>query len=164
MSNIENLYAFKVKKATVEDASEILRVTHEAFVLYAEWSGLTNIDALKETLADVINDIENKIVFIVEIDKKVVGAVRLKISDDDGKTAYLSRFAIDEKHRNSGIGKILMNVVDKYLINEGVSKVTLHTNSKVTPLARFYYGRGFYISSVNYERGYPRAEFVKEYK
>lgn len=158
----DDLYAFKVKCATKENAPEVLRVTHEAFALYAQLSGLTGkLDALNETLEDVENDIKNKAVFIVEIDKEVVGAVRLKLNDD--KTAYLSRFAVDEQHRNAGIGKILMRVVDSYLKSKGIKSVTLHTSSKVAPLIRFYYGRGFYIKSIEYSRNYPRAEMVKEY-
>jgi len=39
----------------------------------------------------------------------------------------------------------------------------LHTAAKVASTIRFYYGRGFYIASVEGSRGYPRAELVKEY-
>ena len=44
------------------------------------------------------------------------------------------------------------------------ARSALHTCSKVTALIRFYYGRGFYISDVDYSRGYPRAELIKEYE
>ena len=78
--------------------------------------------------------------------------------------AYLSRFAVGNTHRNSGIGKILMSVVDKVMKENNVKRLKLHTCSKVTALIRFYYGRGFYISDVEYSRGYARAELIKEYK
>ena len=56
-----------------------------------------------------------------------------------------------------------MNVVDKVMRENHVKLLRLHTASKVTALIRFYYGRGFYIASVENSRGYPRAELVKEY-
>ena len=77
--------------------------------------------------------------------------------------AYLSRFAVASSNRNNGIGKILMKVVDKVMKENNVKTLKLHTCSKVTALIRFYYGRGFYISDVEYSRGYARAELIKEY-
>ena len=62
-----------------------------------------------------------------------------------------------------GIGKSLMNLVDKYLISKNVRQVSLHTASKYGALMRFYYGRGFYVESVSHDRGYPRARLVKDY-
>lgn len=158
----DNLYSFKVNIATVEDAPDIAKVTHEAFLRYKEMAGLDDVDALHETIEDVENDIRNKTVLVVKIDKKVIGTTRLEIFDDN--TVYLSRFAIDEEHRNAGIGKILMRVVDRFMRENNIKCVKLHTSSKVTALIRFYYGRGFYISNVDYKRGYPRAELIKEYK
>ena len=56
-----------------------------------------------------------------------------------------------------------MSVVDKVMKQNNVKILRLHTASKVTALIRFYYGRGFYIKSVEESRGYPRAELIKEY-
>ncbi len=157
-----NLYAIEVKRAVAEDADDIMRVTKDAFVKYVEVAGLSrDIDALKETIEDIKSDIENKYVFIVKIDHVIVGAVRVELRDQD--SAYLSRFAVDEEHRNTGVGKILMRAVDKVMTENSIKKLYLCTSSKATALIRFYYGRGFYITGVEYTRGYPRATLVKEY-
>ena len=159
---MENLYAFEVKVATEEDIPAIHKITRHAFIKYCEDAGLDfDIAALNETYDDIKRDIETKNVFVVRIDDEPVGAVRVEILDKG--EAYLSRFAVDDSHRNSGIGKILMSVVDKIMKQNNVKLLRLHTCSKVTALIRFYYGRGFYISSVDYSRGYPRAELIKEY-
>ena len=121
-----------------------------------------NIEALTETYDDIRHDIETKNVFVVRIDDEPVGAVRIELLPDN--EAYLSRFAVASSNRNNGIGKILMKVVDKVMKENNVKILKLHTCSKVTALIRFYYGRGFYISDVEYSRGYARAELVKEYK
>ncbi len=160
---MENLYAFEVKHATEEDIPAIHKITKDAFLKYCENAGLSyNIEALNETYDDIRKDIEAKNVFVVRIDDEPLGAVRVELLPNN--EAYLSRFAVADHHRNNGIGKILMNVVDKVMVQNGVKLLRLHTASKVTALIRFYYGRGFYIASIDNSRGYPRAELIKEYK
>ncbi len=157
-----SLYAFEVKVATEEDIPAIHKITKDAFLKYCENAGLDyNIEALRETYDDIRADIETKNVFVVRIDDEPVGAVRVELLPNN--EAYLSRFAVDDSHRNSGIGKILMSVVDKIMRQNNVKILRLHTSAKVTALIRFYYGRGFYIAGVDYSRGYPRAELIKEY-
>lgn len=159
----DSFYAFEVKAAEVEDIPAIHKITHDAFLKYCESAGLPyDIAALKETYEDIENDIKTKYVFVVRIDDEPVGAVRVELTGDS--EAYLSRFAVAETNRNSGIGKILMRVVDKVMKQNNVKLLRLHTSAKVSALIRFYYGRGFYISDVEYSRGYPRAELIKEYK
>lgn len=158
----KSFYAFEVKAATEEDIPAIHKITHDAFLKYCENAGLDyNIEALTETYEDIKRDIDTKNVFVVRIDNEPVGAVRIEILPNN--EAYLSRFAVASTNRNSGIGKILMKVVDKVMKEHNIKTLRLHTCSKVTALIRFYYGRGFYISAVDYGRGYPRAELIKEY-
>jgi ribosomal protein S18 acetylase RimI-like enzyme len=153
-------YSFIIRQAEVSDAGDVYAIIQKAFREYAEAAGLTNVEALKETPADIEKAIREKVVYIALIDKVIVGTVRVDITGD---TAYISRFAVNSSHRNIGIGKSLMNLVDKYLISKNVRQVSLHTASKYGALMRFYYGRGFYVESVSHDRGYPRARLVKDY-
>ncbi len=158
----KSFYAFEVKLATEEDIPAIHKITHDAFLKYCEMAGLDyNIEALNESYDDIREDIKTKNVFVVRIDDEPVGAVRIELLPNH--EAYLSRFAVATSNRNNGIGKILMKVVDKVMVENHVKTLRLHTCSKVTALIRFYYGRGFYISDVEYSRGYARAELIKEY-
>lgn len=160
---MDNLYAFEVKHATEEDIPAIHKITKDAFLKYCEMAELDyNIEALNETYEDIKKDIENKYVFVVKIDGEPVGAVRVELLGNN--EAYLSRFAVGSANRNNGIGKILMGVVDKVMKENKIKTLRLNTSAKVTTLIRFYYGRGFYITGVEYSRGYPRAELIKEYK
>ncbi|MDO4618363.1 MAG: GNAT family N-acetyltransferase [Clostridia bacterium] len=137
-------------------------ITREAFSKYLELSPNSNPDALFETFADIKKDIDTKVVLIAERDKVPVGSVRVQI-DENTKTAYLSRFAVKISAQNNGIGKSLMNLVDEIMKKEDVKSISLHTDSTLAPLIRFYYGRGFYIDSVDHSKGYPRAHLVKKY-
>ncbi len=152
---------FEVRIATYDDIPDILDITHEAFVKYAELAGLEHIAALDETYDDVRRDIDTKIVLIAFSDSTPVGSVRVEVFDDN--TAYLSRFGVKVTSQNNGIGKSIMNLVDRIMIKKGIKKISLDTGSKITSLVRFYYGRGFYIDSTDKSRGYVRAHMVKEY-
>lgn len=155
-------YSFTIRKAVRVDASAIRCIMQEAFKKYMEDTGLKGtMEALDETIEDIGRDIEAKEVFIALIDDSPAGTVRVELFPDG--TAYLSRFGVRPEYHNIGIGKALMNLVDKLLISKGIRKVYLHTASKYKDLVRFYYGRGFYIDSTTKDRGYIRALMAKEY-
>lgn len=156
-------YSFIIRRAGLEDAEAIQTITREAFKKYMKDTGLTGtMEALEETLDDIRKDIEAKDVFVAFIDDVPVGTIRVHILPDN--TAYISRFGVSLEYHNIGIGKSLMNLVDKLLTTNGVKKVSLHTASKYNDLVRFYYGRGFYVDSTTKDKGYVRALLTKDYE
>lgn len=157
----ESLSLFEVRHAKESDIESILEITREAFMKYSDMTGVTKLDALEEMYDDVKRDIENKVVLIALSDGEPVGCVRVEIKPDD--TAILTRFAVKVTCQNNGIGKSLMNHIDKIMKKRGVKSISLYTASKAAPLIRFYYGRGFYIDSIDTSRNYLRAKLVKEY-
>jgi Acetyltransferases len=155
-------YSFIIRRALIEDAPAIKEIMQEAFSKYMKDTGLSGtMEALDESLEDIKRDIETRDVYIALIDDVAVGSVRIGILPDN--TAYISRFGVKLEYHNIGIGKALINLVDKILMARGISKASLHTASKYKDLVRFYYGRGFYIDSTSKDRGYVRALLVKEY-
>lgn len=156
-------YSFVIRRAVQSDAQDIKIIMQEAFKKYMADTGLVGtMEALEESLEAIAYDIETKDVFIALIDSIPVGTIRVQINDDN--TAYISRFGVRLDYHNIGIGKSLINLIDKLLISRGVKKVSLHTASRYKDLIRFYYGRGYYIDSTTKDRGYVRALLVKEYK
>ncbi|MCX8131286.1 MAG: GNAT family N-acetyltransferase [Clostridia bacterium] len=156
-------YSFLIRRAVTEDAEAIQSIMQEAFKKYMHDTGLVgSMEALEESVDAIRNDIETKLVYIALIDDVPVGTIRLQLNPDN--TAYISRFGVCLQYHNIGIGKSLMNLVDKILKTKGITKVSLHTASKYRDLVRFYYGRGFYIDSTSKDRGYVRALLVKEYE
>lgn len=153
---------FEVRIATYDDIDEIMTITKEAFIKYAELAGIETTPALYETYDDVKKDIDSKIVLIAFSDGVPVGSVRVEILDDN--TAYLSRFGVKVTSQNNGIGKSIMNLVDRIMKKKGVKRIELHTGAKITSLIRFYYGRGFYIDSTEKSKGYIRALLIKDYE
>lgn len=155
-------FSFIIRKAVAEDAAAIQSILQESFKKYMEDTGLVGtMEALEESVDDIRKAIEAKEVFVAFIDNVPVGTIRVEIFPD--QTAYISRFGVSLQYHNIGIGKSLMNLVDKLLKSMEVKKVCLHTASKYRDLVRFYYGRGFYVDSTSRDRGYVRALLVKEY-
>ncbi len=151
---------FEVRRATLADVDSIAEITRDAFEKYIKMAGIENTPALTETKEDIINDINNKIVYVAFIKNEVVGSMRIELLDKD--TAYFSRFGVNTKFQNLGIGKSMMNSLDMELAELKVKRVMLHTASKASPLVRFYYNRGFYIDSTTKDKGYIRALMIKD--
>lgn len=154
---------FQIRPATADDIEAIMTITREAFMKYKELAGVEQIAALDETYEDVKRDIENdkKIVLLALSDGEPVGSVRVEVFDDG--TAELTRFGVKVTSQNNGIGKSIMNLVDRLMVKRNVKHMHLYTGAKITSLIRFYYGRGFYIDSTDKSRGYIRAKLVKDY-
>ena len=153
---------FQVRLANYDDIPAIMSITREAFVKYQQMTGVEHLMALEESYNDVKKDIDTKVVLLALSDGEPVGAVRIEVFPD--KTAYLSRFAVKVTSQNNGIGKSIMNLADRIMKKKGVTEIHLHTDSRATPLIRFYYGRGFHIDSTDKSRGYTRARLIKEYE
>jgi ribosomal protein S18 acetylase RimI-like enzyme len=155
-------YSFVIRKAVESDAPAIHEIMQESFKKYMMDSDLKgSLDALTESVDDILDDIRAKEVFIALIDGIAVGSARVEMLPDN--TAYLSRFGVRPGYNNIGVGISLMSLIDKMLIEKGIKCVKLHTASKNMDLVRFYYGRGFYVESTTNDKGYIRALMVKEY-
>ncbi len=153
---------FEVRRAKREDASAILAITRDAFAKYCEMVGISDIEALHESVEDVERDILMKTVLVAYIDDTVVGSLRLSF-DDEAKTAYLSRFGVSREYRNNGIGKSLVNMADMTAVRRGMKHMRLHTAAKLCDIMRFYYSRGFYVETASHAAGYIRVGMVKDY-
>lgn len=159
-------YSFVIRRATLDDAEDILQIMHLAFSKYVIDSDLDvkqsdSLEALSEAIDDIKNDINDIYVYIAFVDGIPVGSVRFGLLEDG--SAYLKRFGVRSDYNNMGIGLSLMALVDKIMVTNNVKRLSLYTASKNKNLVRFYYGRGFYIESTTADRGYIRALMVKEY-
>ena len=154
---------FKIKEATPEQAEEISAVTKEAFKIYHEElhsSKEVRLSALTETAADVLNDIRNHTVLCATENGRVMGAIRVEALSAD--LAYIYRFAVNPSESNGGVGSELLAAAVKLCGELGFSAIALHTNSKYYKLARYYYGKEFYVHSTATGKGYIRALFIKD--
>lgn len=150
-----------IRRAEKADAAEILQVTKAAFTLYKDDLHSTyTVPALKESVEDVEADIENHAVYVALTGGRIAGSIRLKKLTNE--LAYVYRFGVSPDINNSGIGSKLLSAVIDDCIKDGVKAIALHTNSRYYKLARYYYGKRFFVHSTSTAKGYIRALFVKE--
>lgn len=150
-----------IRRATDYDTDAVLKVTKESFSLYQEDLHVNyEVKALKETIASTLKDIRENAVFVVERFGVLVGAIRIKKLSDE--LWYIYRFGVSPTISNTGLGSSLLDAAVNYAHENGAKAIALHTNAKYYRLARYYYGKQFYVHSTTFDRGYVRALFVLE--
>jgi len=150
-----------IKRAEATDAQKVLEITRKSFAVYRDSIPAdVSLAALIETVGDVEKDISENYVYVAETSKKTEGSIRFTLLTPD--IAYIYRFGVNPASNNTGIGSGLLARAIEEIATLGAKIVALHTNSKYYKLARYYYGRGFYVHSTDTSKGYIRAFFVKE--
>lgn len=150
-----------IRRAEDGDTAEVLKVTKQSFSLYQEELRVNyEVKALKETIESTLKDIRENAVFVVERFEKLCGAIRIKKLSDD--LWYIYRFGVNPEITNTGLGSALLDAAINYAKSNGAKAIALHTNAKYYQLARYYYGKQFYVHSTSFDRGYVRALFVLE--
>lgn len=156
-------YSLIIRKAVKSDAIGILNILTDSFGQYIMRSGIPlSVEDMLDDIDSIERDIENIDVYIALIDGAPVGTVRVAVRE--GAPAMLTKLGVISGYNNIGIGKSLMNLVDKVIIERGAKTLELYTASKNASIMRFYYGRGFYVDSTSKERGYIRALMRKDYQ
>jgi len=151
----------RIIKAEQKHAQELLEITKLAFEDYKKELGPTvEVKALKEKLSDVEYDIDHNEVYVALSNKKLIGGIRVKKLSDE--LAYIYRFAVEKDATGQGVGSNLLAHAIEECIESGYSAIALHTNTKYFKLAKYYYGKNFFVHSTNTDRGYIRALFIKE--
>ena len=112
-------------------ASDIQKVRNEVFVIEQNVPIELEIDG---------ND-ENCIHVIVYDSEEPIGTARM---EKDGK---VGRVAVLKKYRRSGIGKMIMDEIEKIAIKNGLSKIYFHAQTSAIP---FYEKIGYLVTSDEY--------------
>jgi ribosomal protein S18 acetylase RimI-like enzyme len=155
-------YSFIIRRAVAGDAQSIQDILRISFAEYLQYSGITlPLDAMVGSIGSIERDIAQIEVFVALMDGIPVGTVRVAVLD--GENALLSKLGVASGYHNIGIGKSLMNLVDKVIMSTRVKTLQLYTASKNLSIIRFYCGRGFYVDSTTKDRGYIRALMKKDY-
>lgn len=149
-----------IREAVPADADIVMDITQEAFRKYASGIELPHmVAALHETKEDVLRDIAEKTVLLCSVDDEPAGVVRFQVFDG---FAHLTRFGVRLMAQGCGVGRALIQEVEKRCRALGLKAILLHTSSRLFSLVRFYYGQGFFIHSTTTDRGYVRALMVLE--
>ena len=151
-----------IRSATKQDAPAVLDITKRAFEVYRQsLSSNAPLAALSETLPQTEADIIGGRVFVAADGNKIIGSIRYELLSP--KLAYIYRFGVDPETSIGGAGSDLISHCLGQIKAAGCKAACLHTNSRYFKLARYYYGKEFYVHSTDNSKGYIRALFVKQF-
>ena len=99
-----------VKRASFEDAKEILDLQKLAYVSEAEIYNDYSIPPLTQTLDRIQADFESRLFLKASIDESIVGSVRGFMKQE---TCHIGRLIVHPDFQNRGIGARLMKEIER---------------------------------------------------
>ena len=139
-----------IRKAGLEDLTSIQKLNDNLFdlefnnfddTLKREW-------ALEKDGQEYFEDmIKNEIVFVAQIEDKIVGylagSICERISYITESFAELDNMCIDDEYRRFGIGTLLMDEFKKYCREKNMQNIKVTASAKNSRAIQFYMKNGF---------------------
>ena len=148
-----------IGRATIADLETILKMQHAAFLSEAELYNNYNIAPLTQTIDSIKEDYNNHLFLKAEINQKIVGSVRGRITGSD---CQVGRLIVDPDFQNRGIGKKLMIAIEKEFSES--THYVLFTGSKSDKNIKLYESLGYKKIEVFHDENNPDVERVKMFK
>lgn len=167
-----------IRTAGISDAEEVSRLLKSAMLTYCADSGISAslLEAMTESVESVADRIAKQTCLVAECDGKIVGTICIKPVDNPlvysfsdktfrfleeaGNAFYISRFAVKQRFRKSGLGIDLINRALEIAKDSGASCVLLHSAATNKNMVEFYGKRGFELIDSENSRGYMRGLFA----
>jgi GNAT superfamily N-acetyltransferase len=95
---------------------------------------------------------------VAELDDLVIAFISLHWFDifhSSGKIGRISAFCVDENFRSQQIGRQLLEYAEKFLLQQGCSKIEVTSNIKRLRSHDFYLMRGYFEDSKRFTK-YPK--------
>ncbi|MDA5110051.1 MULTISPECIES: GNAT family N-acetyltransferase [Brevibacillus] len=114
-----------------------------------DYSAITRIwqeTGLEESETESLNDLakqlawDSDLVMVAEKDGEVVGVV---VGTIDGSRAYFYRLAVTPRLQGTGIGRKLVEAIEKRFQQRGVHRVLIMVNQDNPEVLPFYYSLGY---------------------
>ena len=167
-----------IRTADVSDATEVSRLLKSAMLTYCADSGISSslLEAMTESIESVADRISRQTCLVALCDGKIVGTICIKKADnplvysfsdkpygflkDAGLSFYISRFAVRQSFRKTGLGIDLMARALGIAREAGAKSVLLHSAATNKNMVEFYGKRGFRLIDSENSRGYMRGLFA----
>ncbi len=166
----------QLRLATAGDAGSVRDLVRSAMVHYREESGIVNdtLESLSESVESVRHRIvKNKCLCLFDGDRPL-GTITVSRCTTPMKYSfskkssnflahytscgYISRFAVADKVRKTGLGSRLMD--EALELPESADLVILHTAVSNKSMCEFYASKGFILVDSENSRGYERGLFA----
>ena len=167
-----------IREALPEEAKKIRDLIRDAMETYRMNSGINTdvLESLTESTESVKERIRRHHCLVAMNGDTPVGTITISYCDNPMKysfssqtartlreyrdCAYISRFAVNEQYRDTGLGVTLMNEALRMPISTRSGLVLLHTAISNVKMRDFYINRGYVVLDSEDSRGYERGLFA----
>ncbi len=133
----------KIRNAKKEDLKDIVSIfiTESKKQPYLQkWTKKSATDDFKPFL-------KKKELWVAELDKKIVGFIMVGITSSNKKIAYISEFWVTKNYQEKGVGKNLLEFIEKHHKKKGVGIIRLTSYNQSKALG--FYKKMNYKTSKN---------------
>ena len=142
----------KIRKATKKDLKEIAELMKKEL----SKSPFNERDSIKNILKSLDFYYKNAEIYLIE-EKRIVGVLVFQIELWwEGSVIIIQDLTVNKEFQKKGIGKLLMNFVERYACNNNVKRIYFGTNRK-SPSIKFY-------KKLGYETNKDRISMSKKIK
>ena len=128
----------KIRKATKKDLKEIAELMKKEL----SKSPFNERDSIKNILKSLDFYYKNAEIYLIE-EKRIVGVLVFQIELWwEGSVIIIQDLTVNKEFQKKGIGKLLMNFVERYACNNNVKRIYFGTNRK-SPSIKFYKKLGY---------------------
>jgi ech hydrogenase subunit C len=130
-----------ISSADIADAPAILALQKLAYQSEAELYNDFTLSPLTQTLEQIKADFADKTFFKAQIEESIVGSARVYVKED---TCYIGRLIVNPLFQNLGIGRKLLNCIEKEFAKvDGVKRFEVFTGQKSRRVLYFYQKLGY---------------------
>lgn len=137
----------KIRKITKSDYPIICQLINEALGYENEFIALSvRLDRLTDN---------GYMTLVAEFDNTVVGFIGFVIMsayEFEGDYIRILALASDKDYQNIGVGTTLLNAVEKYAMDNGISTIALSSGSERADAHRFYEHRGYHKYGFGFKK------------
>jgi ribosomal protein S18 acetylase RimI-like enzyme len=123
-----------IRSFRLGDYAHIARIWEDTGL---EQTETETIDALAKQLAW-----DSELVMIAEYEEKVVGVI---VGTIDGSRGYFYRLAVDPDYQRHGVGRKLVEALEKRFKEKGVNRVFIMVNQDNKKVIPFYHSLGYEV-------------------
>ena len=115
------------------------------------------IDEWIDTAVDKAGDQDHTLLVAAEGSGRVVGFISVAVQQHyiDGRDAYIGELAVDRAYERRGIASLLLADAERWAVEHGCERLTLHTAAANSEARAFYAAHGFSEEDVSLARALP---------
>lgn len=163
---------YTFRKASLEEQSAIWDILAQAIQRRKEDGSKQWQDGYPNP-AVVKADIENGHGYVLTEGDEILGYVAILINDEpayadidgkwltDGDFVVYHRVAISEKHIGKGLSKVMLNFIDDFALQHGITSVKADTNFDNARMMGAFEKSGYVYCGEVFFRGAPRKAYEK---